>query len=90
MVITAGHILWSDLDEMPPCTFGPATALGSPTLRLAPDGQAFLAAALTKDPATRPSAEQLLQHPWLERHAAGRPWIDPVKPQVGFWWDYFA
>ena len=35
--------------------------------------------ALRKDPKERPSAEELLMHPWLAFHAAKRPHEAPAK-----------
>ena len=74
MLATAGHILWSDLDQPP----APAKAA------LAPDCIHFMQLALTKDPRQRPSAVQLLCHPWLDRHEKGLPWRDAAQVR-GMW-----
>lgn len=62
---SAGLSLWADIEVLP----------GS----VPPDCADFIQQALTKDPRLRPSAQQLLEHPWLARCQAGEPWRDPVE-----------
>jgi serine/threonine protein kinase len=62
---SAGLALWADIEVLP----------GS----VPPDCADFIQQALTKDPRMRPSAQQLLQHPWLARCQAGEPWRDPLE-----------
>jgi serine/threonine protein kinase len=38
---------------------------------LSPLAVSFLSAALTRDPAARPTSQQLLQHPFVAMHASG-------------------
>lgn len=47
--------------------FGRASRLPEGT---SPECQAFVDAVLQQDAAKRPSAAQLLQHPWVHKHAA--------------------
>eukprot|EP00775_Hariotina_reticulata_P006582 gene6582-6810_t len=62
---SAGLALWADVEQPP----------GS----LAPDCTHFLQQALIKDPKQRPTAQQLLDHPWLARCLAGEPWRNPAE-----------
>lgn len=62
---SAGLSLWADIEVLPG--------------NIPPDCADFIQQALTKDPRLRPSAQQLLQHPWLARCQAGDPWRDPVE-----------
>eukprot|EP00877_Chromochloris_zofingiensis_P009079 jgi/Chrzof1/4424/Cz14g12180.t1 len=63
LTFSAGLIMWTDVNQPP----------GS----IAPDGLDFMQQVLTKDPKQRPSAAELLSHPWLERNEKGEPWRDP-------------
>ncbi|KXZ51578.1 hypothetical protein GPECTOR_12g541 [Gonium pectorale] len=56
-VLACALILWADIVSFPD--------------HLSPECHAFMRACLTKNPAERPSAAELLQHPWITRHAAG-------------------
>lgn len=71
-VESAGLSLWADIEVLP----------GS----VAPDCSEFIQQALTKDPQLRPSAEQLLQHPWLARCQAGEPWRAPQELEAARRW----
>jgi serine/threonine protein kinase len=62
---SAGLSLWADIEVLPG--------------NIPPDCADFIQQALTKDPRLRPSAQQLLEHPWLARCQAGDPWRDPVE-----------
>ncbi len=55
--LTAALILWADPEVFPPA--------------LSPQCVSFIQAALTKDPAARPAAAQLLLHPWIVGHLNG-------------------
>lgn len=65
---SAGLALWADLEQPP----------GS----LPPDCIQFLQQCLTKDPKQRPTAEQLMQHPWLARCESGEPWRDQAEMEA--------
>ncbi|KAG2498335.1 hypothetical protein HYH03_003595 [Edaphochlamys debaryana] len=56
-LLAAALILWADIVSFPD--------------HLSPECHSFMRACLTKNPAERPSAAELLQHPWVVRHAAG-------------------
>lgn len=71
-VESAGLSLWADIEVLP----------GS----VAPDCSDFIQQALIKDPQLRPSAEQLLQHPWLARCQAGEPWREPQELEAARRW----
>jgi hypothetical protein len=65
---SAGLSLWADIEVLPG--------------NVPPDCADFIQQALTKNPRARPSAQQLLQHPWLARCQAGEPWRDPVEMEA--------
>ncbi|GLI59304.1 hypothetical protein VaNZ11_001157 [Volvox africanus] len=56
-LLACALILWADIVSFPD--------------HLSPECHDFMRACLTKNPAERPSAAELLQHPWIVRHAAG-------------------
>ncbi|GIL71258.1 hypothetical protein Vretifemale_1856 [Volvox reticuliferus] len=56
-LLACALILWADIVSFPE--------------HLSPECHDFMRACLTKNPAERPSAVELLQHPWIVRHAAG-------------------
>ncbi|KAG2448738.1 hypothetical protein HYH02_006092 [Chlamydomonas schloesseri] len=56
-LLACALILWADIVSFPDT--------------LSPECHAFMRACLTKNPAARPSAADLLQHPWIARHAGG-------------------
>ena len=57
--------MWADIEVLPG--------------NVPPDCADFIQQTLTKNPSMRPSAQQLLQHPWLVRCQAGEPWRDPIE-----------
>ncbi|GIL46486.1 hypothetical protein Vafri_3454 [Volvox africanus] len=56
-LLACALILWADIVSFPD--------------HLSPECHDFMRSCLTKNPAERPSAAELLQHPWIVRHAAG-------------------
>ncbi|GFR45653.1 hypothetical protein Agub_g7064 [Astrephomene gubernaculifera] len=56
-LLACALILWADITSFPD--------------HLSPECHEFIRACLTKNPVERPSAADLLQHPWVARHAAG-------------------
>ncbi|GIL79147.1 hypothetical protein Vretimale_16686 [Volvox reticuliferus] len=44
------------------------------------EGKDFLRSALTRDPAARPTAKQLLSHPWIVRHCGNSTAVAPLPP----------
>ncbi|KAG2432988.1 hypothetical protein HXX76_008716 [Chlamydomonas incerta] len=56
-LLACALILWADIVSFPDT--------------LSPECHSFMRACLTKNPAERPSAAELLQHPWIVRHAGG-------------------
>lgn len=56
-LLACALILWADIVSFPDT--------------LSPECHAFMRACLTKNPAERPSAAELLQHPWITRHDGG-------------------
>ncbi|GLC37330.1 hypothetical protein PLESTM_000569200 [Pleodorina starrii] len=56
-LLACALILWADIVSFPD--------------HLSPECHDFMRACLTKNPAERPSAADLLHHPWIVRHAAG-------------------
>ncbi|GLI65800.1 hypothetical protein VaNZ11_009421 [Volvox africanus] len=44
------------------------------------EGKDFLRSALTRDPATRPTAKQLLSHPWIVRYCGNNTAVPTLPP----------
>jgi serine/threonine protein kinase len=61
--------------------FSPATRLPS---SVSPECQAFVDAVLQKHPGKRPTAAELLQHPWVQSHAAAASSLVAARLKVKF------